>query len=184
MVIPRKRPTGSSKADPGKTGAGSLPTSHFRAGSIRIDARAETATAAASVCGRSRTARPSQGAFTMNQTQLHRPTSRGSLFQWSVTDRTVAACGTDRIERQQQSELALTARFADDCGRFPARHDRRHMQRKVLLGRALRCVPDRDVGSAEKKRVSALFRTLIGLDSRRTPRRGGHIPFRIIEPSP
>jgi hypothetical protein len=36
----------------------------------------------------------------------------------------------------------------------------------------------------KKNRVSALFRTLIGLDSRRTPRRGGHIPFRIIEPSP
>ena len=30
----------------------------------------------------------------MNQTHLHRPTSRGSLFQWSVADRTVAACGT------------------------------------------------------------------------------------------
>ena len=56
----------------------------------------------------------------MNRTHLHRPTSRGSLFQWSVADRTVAACGIGSIGEQPPSGLVLTARIADNRGRFPA----------------------------------------------------------------
>ena len=152
MVIPRKRPTGSSKADAGKTGRG-LATDIAFHGLIDQD----RCSGGSSDSGLTRVwpiaDRPPihQRAITMNRTHLHRPTSRGSLFQWSVADRTVAACGIGSIGEQPQSELALTARIADNRGRFLARHDRRHMQRKVLLGRALRCVPDREAGTAEKK---------------------------------
>ena len=87
----------------------------------------------------------------MNRTHLHRPTSLGSPFQWSVADRTVAVCGTGSIGEQPPSGLILTARIADNRGRFAARHDRRHMQRKILSGKPLRLSTRPEVTAAEKK---------------------------------
>ena len=58
----------------------------------------------------------------MNRTHLRRPSSRVSLFQWSVADRTVAACGTGLIGEQPPPGLPLTARIADNSGRFPEHH--------------------------------------------------------------
>ena len=87
----------------------------------------------------------------MNRTHLHRPTSRGSLFQWSVADRTVAACGTGLIGEQPPSGLVLTARIADNRGRFAAHRARRPMNRKIFSGRPLRRGTWPEVTAAEKK---------------------------------
>ena len=104
----------------------------------------------------------------MDRTHLRRPTSRGSLFQWSVADRTVAACGTGPIGEQPHSGLALTAQIADDRGRFPDRHDRRPMMRKVLSRQTFTMCSRSRSGRCRKKTTFCAIPTLIGLDSRRT----------------
>ena len=93
----------------------------------------------------------------MNRTHLHRPTSRGSLFQWSVADRTVAACGIDPIGEQPPSGLILTARIADNRGRFPALHSGCTTNRKELSGRPLRHGTWPEVTAAEKKPRSGAY---------------------------
>ena len=124
-----------------------------------------------------RTCRPSQGppahqrGITMNRTHLRPPTSRGSLFQWSVADRTVAACGIGPIGEQHQSGLRPTARIADDRGRSAAHHDRRAMNRKVFSGKPLRRGTRPEVAAAEKKPRFRALRALIGRDFQSIPRR-------------
>ena len=93
----------------------------------------------------------------MNRTHLHRPTSRGSLFQWSVADRTVAACGTGLIGEQPPSRLLLTAQISDNRGRFPALHSGFTTNRKELSRRPLRHRTWPEVTAAEKKPRSGAY---------------------------
>ena len=131
-----------------------LPTSHlYRPCGLMVWAggHATAGSVWSHVPGRSRTARSSQGAFTMNRTHLQRPNSRGSLFQWSVADRTVAAYGIDPNGEQPPCVLILAAWIADDRGRFPANHARCPMNRKIFSGRPLRRGTWPEVTAAEKK---------------------------------
>ena len=185
MVIPRKRPTGSSKADAGKTGRG-LATDIAFHGLIDQDR----------CSGGSSDSRPhpcvaGRGPLAHHKGHHHEPDSPQPT-DFARIPIPMVGRGSNRGRMRYRPDRGATSvrvsTYGTDRGRsWPvpgAPRSTPHAAKGLIPADLYDVCHDREAGTAEKKPRLAPIPTLIGLDSRRTPPRRGHIPFRIIEPSP